>query len=159
MACSSRDDFHKCLGHDYHPCTDVFDIIKQQKLEKVRDAFLLADIYNDLEFDCNAGLARKNFSITFHLKLLPSESTRHWDCIKKVHNDVQYEQHAEECFAQYNATVTKDPSKYCEAAEGFSFCVTQVYQGFSECFNKEVSRLLYTLHLHCRFSGGSVNVS
>lgn len=56
--CQARDTFYTCLGSEYHSCTDVFTIMREQCLN-ADNSFTLADIYNDMKFDCNVGLARK----------------------------------------------------------------------------------------------------
>lgn len=118
------------------------------------DSFTLADIYNDMEFDCNAGLARM-FSVgycsldSYSIKIKQHflESTRHWDCIQKVHANKDYINHADCCLKQYQYSLKRNPNKFCDYAESFSFCITIAYQNVPECFFKDVS-ILYTSEIY-----------
>ncbi|CAD5219132.1 unnamed protein product [Bursaphelenchus okinawaensis] len=120
--CKARTDFHTCLGSDYAACTDLFNILKFQGLTG-RDAFILADFYDNMDFDCNGGFL---------------QGIRHWSCIEKTHLSDNYKKHTEECFKQYNETVHKNPHLYCQAAESFSFCQAMVYASDEDCQGREL---------------------
>ncbi|CAD5226612.1 unnamed protein product [Bursaphelenchus xylophilus] len=120
--CKARTDFHTCLASNYIPCTDLFNILKFQG-HSVRDSFILADLYDNMDFDCNGGFL---------------QGIRHWDCIERMHTSDEYKQHTEQCFKQYNDTIHKNPQQYCQAAESFSFCQAIVFGGHEGCDAKEL---------------------
>lgn len=58
--CSARNEFANCLGDSYPVCTDLFNILDKQGLNRT-DAFVLAGIYNNIDFDCGSGFVRMFF--------------------------------------------------------------------------------------------------
>jgi len=122
--CGAQVEFRKCLGIFYAPCTDAFNIFKDE-IKDIGKAFLLAGVYDDIEFDCGGGL---------------TQGLENWKCIVKVNNNANFDATVNACFDDYNKTVTKDPSPktYCPAGKTLSLCIAQGYQSLDTCANKAV---------------------
>jgi len=109
--CNARNDFNRCLGDSYGACTDLFNILKDKSMT-TNTAFLLADIYNNIEFDCASGF---------------TQAVTNWVCIKYVHGTDTWKTKSSACFDTYNQTIQADRNKYCSASETYSTCLADIY--------------------------------
>ncbi|KAI6170712.1 hypothetical protein M3Y97_01121100 [Aphelenchoides bicaudatus] len=73
--CSAQLSFRNCMGIFYTPCTDAFNIFSGQS-QTLDNAFILAGVYDDIEFDCGGGF---------------TQTVAHWPCVTKVNNAADYD--------------------------------------------------------------------
>jgi hypothetical protein len=122
--CSAQVEFRNCLGVFYPACTDAFNIFRDE-LKDINKAFILAGVYDDIEFDCGGGV---------------TQGLENWKCIVKVNNNGNFDTTINTCFDDYNKTITKDPRPdvYCPAGKTLSLCIASGYQSLDKCANHAV---------------------
>jgi len=122
--CSAQVEFRNCLNVFYASCTDAFNIFRDE-LKDINKAFILAGVYDDIEFDCGGGL---------------TQGIENWKCIVKVNNNGNFNDTINACFDAYNKKIKDDPSfeNYCPAGGELSLCIAQGYQTLDKCTNNAV---------------------
>ncbi|KAI6222941.1 hypothetical protein M3Y99_01480000 [Aphelenchoides fujianensis] len=64
--CKAQNTFRECISVWYSPCTDALQLYKMNG-GTIQDAFTLAGVYDDLEFDCGGGLIDGLLNWPLHL--------------------------------------------------------------------------------------------
>jgi len=120
--CAEQVKFRNCLTSAfYRPCTDALQIYKDQIPDDIGKSFLLAGVYDDIEFDCGGGL---------------TQSVVNWDCIVKVNNNATFPSLIQNCLDIYNTSITKDPRSFCSTGQVLSLCIANAYRTIDECAQK-----------------------
>jgi len=120
--CPAQLVYRNCLGYFYTACTDAFNIFSKQ-VPDLNSAFLLAGVYDDIEFDCGGGF---------------TQGLLNWPCINAVNKNSLYDQAMKNCATNYNDTVRQDPRAYCKAGQDLATCIGQAYKTLDKCTNNNV---------------------
>jgi len=123
--CKAQVEFRNCFGIFYASCTDAFNIYQDEIKNDLNKAFILAGVYDDIEFDCGGGL---------------TQGLENWKCITTVNGKSGFGDTIKACFDAYNNTITKDPRPevYCPAGSTLSLCIAQGYKTLDGCANEAV---------------------
>jgi len=120
--CKAQVEFRNCFGIFYAACTDAFNIYQDEIKNDINKAFILAGVYDDIEFDCGGGL---------------TQGLENWKCITSINGKAGFGDTIKACFDAYNNTITKDPRPevYCPAGNTLSLCIAQGYKTLDPCAN------------------------
>ncbi|KAI1703063.1 hypothetical protein DdX_15122 [Ditylenchus destructor] len=128
--CSYRAEYFTCLGNLYEPCTDVFQIARQQPNASFGDAFYMAFLYKTVAFDCLGGNVRKfSSSIPDYSRMKVQilradfELRLRLDTLKNADH-----QGAEQvCYNNFIDAINSDPQAFCSNAQTLLTCAANLW--------------------------------
>lgn len=124
--CAAQTQFRTCLGDFYTICTDALQIFQDQ-IQDINKAFVLAGVFDDIEFDCGGGFTQEIVN---------------WNCIVTINNKNDYIDKVRACYDTYNKTISANPSKYdiyCTAGQILSVCLANTYRDLDDCAKKNTA--------------------